>query len=118
MQREWDPVTDLAIPSGSSPSSLSPRVTVSLRPKLSPCVYALGPEQLVTYYFLQEAFPECSGQAEPSTLLSLMVPLALLLPTWIVTVFVFGFPTGLATPRGAKHSSISLPGFSGLHIYL
>lgn len=71
------------------------------------------PELLVTYYFFQEAFLECSGQAEPSTLLSLMVPLALLLPVWIVTVFVLASPLDWQ-PHGVQNipPSVSL-GFLG-----
>lgn len=102
-------------PTGSSPPSLPPTVTdtvtVPLRSRFSPSRCLLGPwvfqpEQLVITSSRQPSW-NAHVQLSPA----LMVPLAWLLPTQIVTVFIFSSLTRLATLPATKRLSICLPGF-------
>lgn len=71
---------------------------------------------IVSHYFLQEAFLECSGQVEPSADGSSGLAL---LPTRIVTIFIFSSLTRLANPWATKRLSICLSGFFwALHLSL
>lgn len=118
LQIEWSP------PPGSSPPSLphpsvTDAVTVSLRSRFSPYRCLLGPwlfqpEQLA---ITSSRKPSWNAQIKLSP--ALMVPLAWLLPTRIVTVFIFSSLTRLATLWATKSLSICLLGFFwALHLSL
>lgn len=114
-----------AVPTGSSLPSLSSRitdtVTASLRPRLSPYVCALGPwvfqpERLV---ITSSRKPSWNARVEWSPASYSDGSSGSALANLNCNCFCFGFPTGLATLRDMKHSSICLPGvFRASHLSL